>query len=72
MQCVAKGEMCSSRLDISPSHWKQPSMIAVSHCPLAITIAANGNYFFRSAVSLAVTGSQEFHVELRQLITTNT
>ena len=45
-------------------------MIAVSHCPLATArIAADGNCFFWS-VSLAVTGSQEFHEELRLLITT--
>ena len=43
----------------------------MSHCPLATArIAADGNCFFRS-VSLAVTGSQEFHEELRLLITTN-
>ena len=52
------------------SHWTQPSIIAVSHHPLATArIAADGNCFFRS-VSLAVTGSQEFHDELRLLITT--
>ena len=52
------------------SHLTQPSMIAVSHCPLATArIAADGNCFFQS-VSLAVTGSQEFHEELRLLITT--
>ena len=51
-------------------HLTQPSMIAVSHCPLATArIAAGGNCFFQS-VSLAVTGSQEFHEELRLLITT--
>ena len=45
-------------------------MISVSHCPLATArIAADGNCFFLS-VSLAVTGSQEFHEELRLLITT--
>ena len=52
------------------SHLTQPSMIAVSHCPLTTArIAADGNCFFQS-VSLAVTGSQEFHEELRLLITT--
>ena len=57
--------MCSSRLDISPCE----SLPLVSHCPLATTrIAADGNCFFWS-VSLAVTGSQEFHAELRLLIT---
>ena len=51
-------------------HLTQPSLIAVSHCPLATArIAADGNCFFWS-VSLAVTGSQEFHEELRLLITT--
>ena len=50
-------------------HLTQPSMIAVSHCPLAtVRIVADGNCFFRS-VSLAVTRSQEFHEELRLLIT---
>ena len=63
--------MCSSRVDISPSHWTQPSMIAVHvfHYLLATTrIAADGNIFFRS-VSLAVNESQEFHEELCLLIT---
>ena len=54
---------------VNHSHLTQPSMIAVSHCPLvAARIAADGNCFFRS-VSLAVTGSQEFHEELHLLIT---
>ena len=56
-------------IHVNHSHLTQPSMIAVSHCPLATArIAADGNCFFRS-VSLAVTGSQEFHEELRLLIT---
>ncbi|KAL5489508.1 hypothetical protein EMCRGX_G018606 [Ephydatia muelleri] len=55
---------------VNHPHLTQPSMIAVSHCPLATArIAADGNCFFRS-VSLAVTGSQEFHEELHLLITT--
>ena len=55
---------------VNHPHLTQPSMIAVSHCPLATArIAADGNCFFQS-VSLAVTGSQEFHEELRLLITT--
>ena len=55
---------------VNHPHLTQPSMIAVSHCPLATArIAADGNCFFLS-VSLAVTGSQEFHEELRLLITT--
>ena len=55
---------------VNHPHLTQPSMIAVSHCRLATArIAADGNCFFRS-VSLAVTGSQEFHEELRLLITT--
>ena len=55
---------------VNHPHLTQPSMIAVSHCPLATArIAAGGNCFFRS-VSLAVTGSQEFHEELCLLITT--
>ena len=50
---------------VNHPHLTQPSMIAVSHCPLTTArIAADGNCFFRS-VSLAVTGSQEFHEELR-------
>ena len=57
------------------SHWTQPSIIAVSHRPLATLfcarIAADGNCFFQS-VSLAVTGSQEFHEELHLLITAYT
>ena len=46
-------------------------MINVSHRPAATTrIAADGNCFFRS-ISLVVTGSQDFHQELRLLITTH-
>ena len=61
--------MSSSRVDNSPSHWTQPSMIVVFHYALAKTrIAADGNSFIRS-VSLAVNGSQEFHEELCLLIT---
>ena len=52
------------------SHLTQLLMISGSHCPLGTArIAADGNCFFRS-VSLAVAGSQEFHEELRLLITT--
>ena len=55
---------------VNHPHLTQPSMIVVSHWPLATArIAADGNCFFQS-VSLAVTGSQEFHEELRLLITT--
>ena len=53
------------------SHVQQPIMINLSHRPAATTrIAADGNCFFRS-VSLVVTGSQDFHQELRLLITTH-
>ena len=53
------------------SHVQQPIMINVSHRPAATTrIAADGNCFFRS-ISLVVTGSQDFHQELRLLITTH-
>ena len=46
-------------------------MINVSHHPAATTrIAADGNCFSRS-MSLVITGSQEFHQELRLLITTH-
>ena len=55
---------------VNHSHWTQPSMMSVSHCPLATArIAAGGNCFFQ-LVSLAVYGSQEFYEELRLLITT--
>ena len=57
-------------ISVNHPHLTQPSMIAVSHCPLATArIVADGYCFFWS-VSLAVTGSQEFHEELRLLITT--
>ena len=57
-------------IHVNHPHLTQPSLIAVSHCPLATArIAADGNCFFWS-VSLAVTGSQEFHEGLRLLITT--
>ena len=57
-------------ISVNHPHLTQASMTAVSHCPLATArIAADGNCFFRS-VSLAVTGSQEFHEELHLLITT--
>ena len=43
----------------------------MSHHPAATNrIAADGNCFFRS-ISLVVTGSQDFHQELRLLITTH-
>ena len=57
-------------IHVNHPYLTQPSLIAVSHCPLATArIATDGNCFFWS-VSLAVTGSQEFHEELRLLITT--
>ena len=46
-------------ISVNHPHLTQPSMIAVSHCPLATArIAADENCFFWS-VSLAVTGSQK-------------
>ena len=69
-----KEEMCSSRVDNSPCE-SLPLDTAINDCcvPLLIMattrIAADGNSLFQS-VSLAVTGSQEFHEELRLLITT--
>ena len=51
-------------IHVNHSYWTQPSMIAVSPRPLGTArIAADGNCFFRS-VSLAVTGSQEFHASV--------
>ena len=66
--------MCSSRVDNSPCESLSLDT-AINDCcvplPLATTarIAADGNCFFWS-VSLAVTGLQELHEELRLLITT--
>ena len=50
---------------------QQPIRINVSHHPAATTrITADGNCFFRS-MSLVITRYQEFHQELRLLITTH-
>ena len=52
-------------------HVQHPVMYNVSHHPASTTrIAADGNCFFRS-MSLVVTGSQDFHHEMRLLITTH-
>ena len=66
-------ERCASlglTLNGNHSHVQQPIMINVSHHPAATTrIALMETAFFRS-ISFVVTGSQDFHQELRLLITT--
>ena len=56
---------------VNHSHLTQPSIISVSHCPLATArIAEDGNCFFWSVSLAAVTESLELHEELRLLMTT--
>ena len=52
------------------THLFQPLLVPVSKCPSATArIKPDGNCFFRS-IALAVTGPQEYHHEIRLLITT--
>ena len=55
---------------VNHSHLTQPSMIVVSHCPLATArIAADGNSFFQ-IISIAISKITGGHSKLRLLIST--